>query len=164
MLLFIGKNFFKSFSQRRSDQLVLKYFGRKFVTSFRTEAAKDSWGFSVEQRCVSCRNFARWCHPCNILASQYSSFKILPYSTFLAIFSQEIHYAFSCKNPTKGMETKFSGQKIDGILHILNSQWTTHDHWKAICNQNLNDRHPQTAILPSTCSLSINITSVQPGL
>ena len=32
-------------SQRRSDQIVLKYFGRKFVTYSRTEAATEIWGF-----------------------------------------------------------------------------------------------------------------------
>ena len=41
----IPKKFENPLSQGRSDQIVLKYFGRKFATSFRSGAAKYSWGF-----------------------------------------------------------------------------------------------------------------------
>ena len=47
-LLFEGKlswNFENPVSQRKSEHIVLKCFGRKFARSFRTKAAKDSRSF-----------------------------------------------------------------------------------------------------------------------
>ena len=48
----ILENFENPVSKRKSDQKILKCIGSKFVTSFRTEAAKDSCGFvsMIEKR------------------------------------------------------------------------------------------------------------------